>query len=111
MRRQYTAVACAFACMVLGGCSQDANERAKVERQLTVTGPKEGLDRFVKLQTTARPVVEVVDVKSLPNGQKVARMRIPVGYDGEDLIHTTREALAADLNYKFEEHRTVESAT
>jgi hypothetical protein len=31
---------------------------------------------------------------------------LPVSFTGKDLVHTTREALAAGLEYKFEARRS-----
>lgn len=86
------------------GCSQPTTV-TKVERKLTVIGNREGVARFVALQGALRPRIETSEIKVLANGQSSATADIPISHSGRDVVHTTREALAAGLSYKFEDYR------
>jgi len=78
-----------------------------VAKHLTVAGPQEGVKRFTKLQGSRRPALEVSAIKPLGGGRAEAKLTLPASYNGGDLVNTTREALAAGLEYEFEESRSV----
>jgi hypothetical protein len=91
----------------LAGCSRDEHAVTKVEQHLTVAGPQDGMDRFVKLQHSRRPSLEVSAFRPVGNGHVEATLTIPATYTGLELVHTTREALAAGLDYQYDGHRSV----
>jgi len=105
MQARKLAVAVAF-CAATWGCSQPATTTTTtVERKLTVTGSREGVERFVALQGSLRPRIRTSTIKTLADGKASATAIIPISHTGKDVIHTTREALAAGLSYKFKDHR------
>ena len=107
MRKQPFMLIALLTSTVLTGCNRDEHLTVKVEKHLMVTGPQEGVDRFVKLQGSLRPALPTSRVQRLKNGRAEAKVTLPASYKGEDLVHTTREALAAGLDYRFEERRSV----
>jgi hypothetical protein len=93
----------------LAGCSQNERTISKVQSHLTVIGSRDGVEGFAKLQGALRPALAVSAIKPHGSGRAEAVVTLPLGFSGRDLVHTTREALAAGLNYKFEEHQSVET--
>lgn len=93
--------------MPLAGCNRDEHTTAEVERHLTVTGPQAGVTSFAKLQGSRRPALQLSAIQPLGNGRARATVTLPANYTGEDLVHTTAEALAAGLDYKFESRRSI----
>lgn len=91
----------------LAGCSDDEHAVTKVEQHLTVAGPQDGIDRFVKLQHSRRPSLAVSAFRPVGNGYVEATLTIPATYTGQELVHTTREALVAGLEYQYDGHRSV----
>lgn len=96
-----------FPSMPLAGCNRDEHSTAEVEKHLTVTGPQSGVKRFAKLQGSLRPALRMSAIQSLGNGRARATVMLPANSKGEDLVHTTREALAAGLNYRFVSRKSV----
>jgi len=92
---------------VLAGCSQNERTISKAQSHLTVIGPQDGVERFTKLQGSLRPALAVSAIKPLGSGRAEAVVTLPVGFSGQDLVHTTREALAAGLMYEFEGRQSV----
>ncbi len=86
----------------LAGCGRREATTAFEDKRLTVAGSHDDVERFAKLQGSRRPALAISTIKPLSNGRAEATVTLPASYDGEDLIHTTREALAADLEYRFQ---------
>jgi len=81
-------------------CAQQPPKSVAVDQRLTVWGSKKAVRNFVALQGSRRPALPTVllDAKS---GSK-AMVLLPADFTGKELIHTTREALAAGLSYSYE---------
>jgi hypothetical protein len=94
---------------VLAGCSQNERATSRVQSHLTVVGSQDGVERFAELQGALRPALAVSAIKPHGSGRAEAVVALPVGFSGRNLVHTTREALAAGLSYKFEERQSVET--
>ena len=71
-----------------------------------MTGDRDDVERFVKLQHSLRSPLATSPVTDLSNGRASASLSIPGNHTGEDVIHTTREALAAGLSYEFNDKRS-----
>lgn len=94
-----------LASVVLAGCSRNAVAAADADKHLTVTGSQDGVIRFAKLQGSLRSALAVSPIKRIGGGQAEVVVTLPTDFSTGDLVHTTREALAAGLSYKFEEDR------
>ncbi|WP_157105720.1 hypothetical protein [Sphingomonas sp. TDK1] len=94
----------------VAACSGGARDTTVVVKQLRVWGPQERLTRFVRLQGSARHPLVVSNAKPLDIGQAQAVVTLPASYTGEDLVHTTREALVAGLSYRYEERKLTRAA-
>lgn len=94
--------------LFVAGCHRPASSAKTqvVERTLTVWGPADGVRRFAMLQGSRRPALPVSAVTSMGGGKAQAKVDLPADFSGQDLIHTTREALAADLSYRFDDRRS-----
>lgn len=100
------------ACGAVSACSNNSDNKVTVshnERHLTVTGAREGVERFVALQGSLRPRLPTSSIENVGDGQATARVMLPVTHSGADLVHTTREALAAGLSYEYEDKRETTS--
>jgi len=86
----------------LAACDRE-QDTVTTERHLAVTGPRDSLERFVRLQGSRRPPLAVSGIETLADGRATATVTVPAEFDGEELGHTTREALAAGLSYEFDE--------
>ena len=100
MRIYLAALALSVPTTLAAGASEQATVTT-VHRDLTVSGPREGLERFVALQASRSPPLAVSTITSLANGRATAVVRFPAGYSGQELVRTTREALAAGLSYEY----------
>jgi hypothetical protein len=67
------------------------------EQILTVHGSTAAVDRFVGLQQSRHPALHPI------NRGMDARIALPPGFTGAELVGLTREALAAGLSYSFEQ--------
>ncbi len=76
-----------------------------VARSLTVWGPEDGVRRFANLQASRTPALPVSAITAIGGGKAQVKIDLPSDYTGQDRIHTGREALAADLSYRFEDRR------
>jgi hypothetical protein len=74
---------------------------AATQRDLKVTGPREGLERFIALQSSHNPPLATSAVTPLDNGRATAVVTLSAGSSGQELLRTTREALAAGLSYEY----------
>lgn len=92
------------ACGAVSACAQETTVK-DIDRKITVTGSHTGVQRFVALQKSLRPRIATSNIEILPDGRSSATATIPVTYSGSDIVHTTREALAACLSYRFEDER------
>jgi len=90
----------------LTGCGRVETEATLVDGRLTVAGSHDGVERFAKLQGSRRPALAMSATTPLGNGRAEATVTLPASYDAQDLVHTTREALAAGLDYRFEARRS-----
>lgn len=90
----------------LTGCERGGTTITIVDKRVIVSGSPDGVERFAALQGARRPAPVTSPIKPIGNGRAEATVTLPASYNGEDLNQLTREALAAGLNYKFEEHRT-----
>ncbi|WP_294330624.1 hypothetical protein [uncultured Sphingomonas sp.] len=95
-----------FICTPVMAYSGGNHQDVQVSKKLTVWGPKAGVTRFLALQGALKPALAVSAPKSLGTDKAEATVTLPAGYKGEDVVHTTREALAAGLWYKYEERRS-----
>lgn len=86
----------------LAACDGSNHATSDVKKHLTVWGPHDGVSRFAKLQGSLRPALPVSGYKSLGGGKSQVTVTLPASYASKDLVHITREALAADLAYSFE---------
>ena len=107
MRQQHRMLLILATSTALAGCVRGAHATTVVEKHLKVAGTQQGVERFAKLQGALRPALAMSAIKLLGNGRAEATVTIPASYNGVDVGHTTREALAADLDYSFEERRSV----
>lgn len=100
------------ACGAVSACSDNTDNKVTAshsERHLTVKGPRDGVERFVALQGSLRPRLPTSSIENVGDGQATARVMLPVTHSGADLVHTTREALAAGLSYEYEDKRETTS--
>ncbi len=93
-------------CAALAACSRAAPVTDYDRRHLTVWGPKARVENFAKLQGSRTPALAVSAIKSLGSGRAETTVTFAASYTSKDLIQTTREAQAADLDYRFEEHKS-----
>lgn len=105
MRLRYITLIAWATCGAVSACTKETTA-TQIERKMTVAGSYEGVQRFVALQGSLRPRIITSGIEVLPDGRSSATATIPVSYTGTDLVHTTREALAAGLSYKFEDRRS-----
>lgn len=105
------AVLVLLAAALLSACDRDQDTVTTAERHLAVTGPRDALERFVRLQGSRRPPLAVSGIGALADGRATATVTIPAEFGGDEINHTAREALAAGLSYEFDEVRTSTTAT
>lgn len=91
-------------------CEQESATSTNVERNLMVTGSREDVERFVRLQQALRPPLKTSPISDLSDGRASATVTIPADHTAEDVVHTQREALAAGLSYWFRDIRSNEMA-
>ena len=84
----------------LVGCSANDHADARVAT-LVVEGPQESLERFANLQGSRRPALLVSEFTDLGEGRFEAAVALPKDFSDNDLVHTTREAVAAGLSYEL----------
>ncbi|WCT73650.1 hypothetical protein PQ455_18900 [Sphingomonas naphthae] len=72
------------------------------DARLIVSGPADGLRRFVALQGSRNPALPVVPAAADEAGRAQAVVHLPDDFTGRQLINTTREALTAGLSYRVE---------
>ena len=99
----FRAFGVAIAGAMLSGCAGAAKPTKIVEKELRVFGPEEGVRRFTGLQNSRRPALAVSELTFRPGRDATATVRIPANYTGDELVQTTREALAAGLDYQYRE--------
>jgi len=85
----------------LPACAAGQELGATTQRDLTVSGPREQLERFVALQGSHSPPLATSPVTPLDNGRASAVVTLPAGHGGQELARATREALAAGLSYEY----------
>lgn len=105
MRLRYITLIALAACGAVSACTKETTA-TQIERKMTVAGSYEDVQRFVALQGSLRPQIITSGIEVLPDGRSTATATIPVSHTGTDLVHTTREALAAGLSYKYEDRRS-----
>jgi len=89
-------------------CLSACHDRAQVvsvEKQLVVIGSKDGIANFSALQRSRRPALRTTAAIAEPDGRLKTVVTLPATFTGAELIHTTREALAAGLRYRYVERR------
>jgi hypothetical protein len=97
---------------LIAGCAGSAKPTATVQKELRVIGPEAGVRRFTALQNSRRPALKVSELTFRVGQDATAVVRLPANYKGGELVQTTREALAAGLNYEFREiYRTGRSTS
>lgn len=94
----------------VAACAQEPAPVANVERNLMVTGPREDVERFVRLQEALSPPLKTWPISDLSDGRASATVTIPAEHSAEDVVHTTREAIAAGLTWWFPDIRPAEMA-
>lgn len=100
----FTALA---ASAMLAGCRGSEQTSREAKSKLTITGPRDGVERFAKLQGALRPAIAISAIKPFGRNQAAAEVVLPASFSGQDIVHTTREVLAVGLSYKFEQHESV----
>jgi hypothetical protein len=106
MRLRNLVLTAILASTALVGCARNDHTVTTAEKKLTVSGARDGVERFAKLQQSRTPALAVSAIAPLGAGRAEAEVMLPVSFTGKDLVHTTREALAAGLDYKFEARRS-----
>lgn len=95
----------------IAACEQRPAASTSVERNFMVTGPREDVERFVRLQEALSPPLKTWPIGDLSGGRTQATLTIPADYTAEEVAHTTREAIAAGLTWWFPDIRPEETAT
>lgn len=95
----------------IAACEQAPATITDVERNFMVTGPREDVERFVQLQEALSPPLKTWPISDLSDGRASATVTIPADYTAEDVVHTTREAIAAGLTWWFPDIRPAEMVT
>lgn len=93
----------------IAACGQEAPPIANVERNFMVSGPRDDVERFVLLQERLSPQIKTWPVSDLSDGRAQATVTIPADYAAKDVVHTTREAMAAGLTWWFPDVRPEET--
>ena len=93
----------------LPGCNRAEQTVPQVEQNLTVEGPRDGVERFAGQQRSRRLGLAVFAVRPVGNDRVEATVMLPATFTGKDLVHTTREALAAGLEYNYEGRQSVQT--
>lgn len=109
MRQQLFKLLISAMLLAAAGCGRGEHATTSVEKHLTVTGPQQGVHSFATLQGSLKPALVTTPIKYLGRGRAETTVTLPPSYDGKDLIHMTREALAADLSYEYVERRLVKT--
>ena len=89
-------------------CEQEPAPGTSVERNFMVTGSREDVERFVRLQHALPQPLRTWPISELSDGRASATVTIPANHTPEDVVHTQREALAAGLSYWFRDIRSTE---
>ena len=95
----------------IAACEQEPATFTNVERNFLVTGPRENVERFVRLQEALSPPLKTWPISDLSDGRAQATVTIPADHTAEDVVHTTREAIAAGLTWWFRDIRPAETAS
>ena len=95
----------------LTACKQEPATITNVERNFMVTGPREDVERFVRLQEALNPPLKTWGISDLSDGRAQATVTIPADHTAEEVVHTTREAIAAGLTWWFPDIRPTETAS
>lgn len=95
----------------IAACGQEPATDTNVARNFMVTGPRQDVERFVRLQQALSPPLKTWPISHLPDGRASATVTIPADYAAEDVVHTTREAIAAGLTWWFPDIRPTEMVT
>lgn len=111
MRRTCVALTLLALSITLASCGKSNHATTMAVRKMTVSGTTASVERFVKLQKSAPIPLAASSVTSLDKGRAEATVTIPANFDGRSLVHTTREALAAGLSYRYEEVHFVSTVT
>lgn len=107
MNKTTTLLIPCIATLALAGCQKQPEPiSTSLERKMIVTGASEDVARFVALQGSRRPILETTGPAAGAAGDSQAVVSLPAKFSEEDLMHTTREALAAGLDYRVEELKT-----
>ena len=100
-----------FACVglmalsTLSACDSQSQNTIS-EKKLSVVGSVEGIATFVALQGALRPSLKTSVPTIIRGNQLQAVVSLPATFSGTDLLHTTREALAAGLSYRYAEKQS-----
>lgn len=89
--------------VALAGCSQAPDEDLRTDRSFAVWGAPDAVARFTFLQKSRRPALKASDPQSIGANKERVIFEMPATYSGQELVRTTREALAAGLSYAFEQ--------
>jgi hypothetical protein len=99
-----------LASTLIAACEQAPASITAVERNFMVTGPRENVERFVRLQEVHSPALKTWPISDLSDGRAQATVTIPADFAAEEVAHTTREAIAAGLTWWFPDIRPEETA-
>lgn len=94
----------------IAACEQKPETSTNGERNFMVTGPREDVERFVRLQEAQSPPLNIWPISNLPGGPTQATVAIPADYTAEEVAQTAREAIAAGLTWWFPDIRSEETA-
>jgi len=100
MRPRNLFIFASAASAALVGCSANDDANARVAT-LVVEGPQDSLERFANLQGSRRPALSVSEFTDLGEGRSEGAVALPKDFSDNDLVHTTREAVAAGLSYEL----------
>ena len=95
---------------VLTACNE-SEWSTRSEQTLTVQGAPEDVARFAALQGSLRPALRTSTVDADEAGMRKLVVHQPENFGCERVVHITREALAAGLEYKYHGERVTRRQT
>lgn len=96
----------------LSGCApSDTSTSLPYPVSLTVSGDANGVRSFVALQGSRTPALATSPLIAGQDGKMRATVTIKGGFDGQDMVQITREALTAGLSYSLTAKRTAPAAS
>lgn len=99
--RIYLAALALSAATVHTACAAEQSSAAPAQHHLTVTGPREVIERFLALQGSHNPPLATSVIRPLDDGRVTAVVTLSAGQGDQSLLQTVREARAAGLSYQY----------